>query len=273
MSLVPVESSRWLTQGITEAEVCYKRHLLEQRADRVYACASDDTWASRNRWAEAQLWTAAVAQGPLAVHCEPSSLLGEPLNVAVSGSPMVALALQVPEDLCLLWRGASEYELLSACVCQPSYWDLTQKVGLGLRAIHAPVAELGPVLAGRMAHFFDHLPDDQVFERRNWFVHGSGEGYQSQRDRLDYRKYSGSLYLRSERQSLRRIDRDLIVFSIRVDLEPLDRIIEHPQALSDLRLAVEALSGTALSDFGGVEKKQRVLSTLNQYQLDQCAAQ
>ncbi len=219
--------------------------------------------------AEEALWQLASSEGWVeSSRTAPLPALPDSVRMLVSRSPLVALSLCVAEDLCLMRRHEGEYRLVAACVCQPSYWSLTAKIGLPLNEIHRPVTDLDTAMAARMDRFFSNMPADSVFARRNWSIHSEAGAFQPQ-PLPEYGDRPGSsLFLRSERQSLRRLRDDLVVFAIRVDLEPLQHLREYPQALADLQLAVAQLSPTALCDFGGVVKQQAVLEQLKSLTAD-----
>ena len=65
------------------------------------------------------------------------------------------------------------------------------------------------------------------------------------------------LLMRSERQTLRRLDAATIVFSIRVSCRPLAHIIGHPEAAADLLRAFDTMdaaerSATGFAHYGAV---------------------
>lgn len=252
MGLSPVAVEDWLTPA-DRAATERKRARLLSDPQQVSA-----VWEARG---------AAVALERASLQLEAAmailNLDHPPAPDATAALPLVPAALAVREDLCLLWRVGSDYRLLAGVVCAPSYWSLPVKMGLSLPAIHAPVAAMDKTLQARMQRFFVTLPASRVFMRRNWFVHGSAEYFQPDPDALDY-GHPTPLYIRSERQTLRRLDDDLVLFAIRVDIEPLARVAAYPQALVDLRQAVAGLAAGALADFGGASKQRCVLNALQQ---------
>ncbi|MGI9323605.1 MAG: heme-dependent oxidative N-demethylase subunit alpha family protein [Pseudomonadales bacterium] len=269
IGLQPVPKARWLTQPMLAREYHLKCQLIDTQQSQVYACWAHDTQSQRNLAAEEALWQLAVSEGwgqrPLSLQLAP---LPDSVRMLVERSPLVALSLCVAEDLCLMWRHEGKYHLLSACVCQPSYWSLTAKIGLALSAIHRPVADLDSAMAGRMDRFFSKMPAHRVFARRNWSIHSEVEAFQPQAAPDHGDCPSGTLFLRSERQSLRRVSDDLVAFAIRVDVEPLQHVREYPQALADLQTAVTELSPSALCDFGGDAKRRAVLMQLRSLSAD-----
>jgi hypothetical protein len=135
------------------------------------------------------------------------------------------------------------YRLTAACVCAPSYWRLADKIGRPLDGIHAPVPSLNQKLAASMQQFFSRLPLDAVFERRNWLIHTSAELYHPNSDAWHdiSEDEVASLIVRSERQTLRRLDGARIAFTIRVSVHPLTEIVSYPEASLDLLTALDGL--------------------------------
>ncbi|MEM1435340.1 MAG: hypothetical protein AAGG11_14875, partial [Pseudomonadota bacterium] len=68
--------------------------------------------------------------------------------------------------------------------------------------------------------------------------------------------------VRSERQTVRRLADDLVLFTVRVDLHPLAAIHTSRAAVLDLELALDQLAGDDLYEFGGSRKRRRVLAAL-----------
>ncbi len=138
-------------------------------------------------------------------------------------APIVVASLQVPDDLCLMQRFNDVYRLTAACVCSPSYWRLAEKIGRTLDGIHDPVPTLNDKLSVKMAQFFTRLPEAAIFERRNWLMHTNPALYQPVSEAWDEVTSDSvrQLVVRSERQTLRRLDSDSVMFTIRVTCHPL----------------------------------------------------
>lgn len=254
VDLRPIARGGWLTPLQSATAFSEKQALLSERPAQCGA-----------------LW---ATTGALAALRRGEQLLAQQMSDAglTTGSsvptdptiPLLAAALQVHEDLCLMWRVGGSYCLLAANLCRPSYWSLADKLGCSLLDIHAGVTDLTGAQRQRMQSVFDKLPSERVFERRNWFMHSSGAGFEPQPDSMEYADYPGPWFLRSERQTLRRLDTDMLLFAIRVDIEPLERVQHHHQARDDLLIALRALDDTALQDFGGADKRAAALNAVLQ---------
>jgi len=161
-----------------------------------------------------------------------------PLAVT-SVEPLWEASQWVADDLCLLMPGRHGYELVAASLAAPSYWKLEDKIGRPLQQIHAPVPGFQQKLAGQVARFFEHLLPEYPVWRGNWSVVDSPELLQ----RGGASVAGGDLYLRVERQSLRRLPQTgAVAFTIRVSINPLRDLLAVPGAVAALRDAVNAMS-------------------------------
>lgn len=136
--------------------------------------------------------------------------------------PLERAGLSVQEDLCLMRRLPSGWHLAAGSVCFPSRWRLAHKVGLHVTQVHEPAEGYAETLATRVDRLFDGLRDAPVW-RRNWFVHPDPDLFQPDRPAngdpvVAAADVGDSLYLRSERQTLRRLDVEgaWILFTIRI---------------------------------------------------------
>ncbi|MGR3502887.1 heme-dependent oxidative N-demethylase family protein [Pseudaestuariivita sp.] len=129
--------------------------------------------------------------------------------------PLETLAQLVQEDLCLLAPAGGGSVLTGAVLCFPASWRLSEKIGRPLPEIHAPVPEYDDGLARRVQRLFDAIRVGQVLMRHNLLWYARPELYQP-RSEITPRKEAGpGEYLRSERQTLRRLPRTgAVVFAI-----------------------------------------------------------
>ena len=226
MGLRPIEPRHWLPDRITDAERARKQQLLADPAAWVFA-ALDGSRAGQ--------------QQILDVVNEVCGFATQPQSASVA--PLVTASLRVPDDLCLMERDGDSYRLTAACVCSPSYWRLAEKIGRTLDGIHGPVPTLNDKLGPTMLQFFARLPDAAIFERRNWLIHTNPEPYQPRSEAWHHVTQNDveALVVRSERQTLRRLDARTVIFTIRVSCYPLAQIVGFPEAARDLAVALDAL--------------------------------
>jgi dimethylamine monooxygenase subunit A len=159
------------------------------------------------------------------------------------------LALLVDEDLCYLAPdGHGRFLLVAGCVCSPSHWRLTDKLGQSVAAIHGGVAHYNDDLARRVEGFLERLRPGAVIGRRNWTVHETSERFEP-----DTPPSVGvppeQQWLRSERQTLQCLPRSGgLQFTIRTDMVQLrDVPFEHRRRLAE-RLAAEPVDLIAYRD-------------------------
>ena len=158
-------------------------------------------------------------------------------------------ALSAHEDMCLLQRFAGEefYRLIGAAVAWPTDWHPKDKLGLPLRALHAPIAGYEEQLATGVDRFMATLRPGAIYGRCNWFIAPTGERRwiaqgepHAQFAHVSAENAGETLYVRSERQTLRRLpETGAILFTIGVYVEPLAALT--PANLSTLSTAVQTL--------------------------------
>ena len=146
--------------------------------------------------------------------------------------PEVALACH--EDMCLLTlpEGDDQYRLIGAAVAWPSDWHPKDKLGLPLRALHAPIAGYEEQLATGVDRFMATLKPGAIYGRCNWFIAATGERRWIA-DKTPAEAFAHvtagnagkTLFVRSERQTLRRLpETGAILFTIGIYVEPLGNL-------------------------------------------------
>jgi hypothetical protein len=262
MGLRPIETKDWLPDRISAPDRDRKRALLSDPSSGVFAALENSFAGQRKILDEVTRFAslsgpahsvessdeigreaARIARSPAATDLTDAAIDCSGSERDAASAPIVRASLLVPDDLCLMEEHDGLYRLTAACVCSPSYWRLADKIGRGLDGIHAPVPTLNDKLAASMRQFFVRLPNDAVFERRNWLIHTNAEFYQPTSDawhHIDAGEVA-ALIVRSERQTLKRLDATTIVFTIRVSCHPLGEIAGHREAARDLLDALHAL--------------------------------
>jgi len=165
--------------------------------------------------------------------------------------PLELAGRLVQEDLCLLGRTSDEgdYVLTAACLCFPSRWRLSEKIGGSLDAMHAPVPGYGARLSDSVNGLFDRLRVDRPVLRSNWSVvddaalyQPSGHGRTAYSSSVTPENAGEMLWLRTERQTLRRLPASGdILFTIRVHVRPLSELAEEPEQAVRLASALEGV--------------------------------
>jgi hypothetical protein len=159
--------------------------------------------------------------------------------------PLDAAARLVQEDLCLMVLRDGAPHLDAASLCFPSYWRLADKLGRPMAAVHGPVAHYGDELATKVDTFLQRLRPERPVWRRNWSIHDDPTYFLPD----PTPPYAGTppegLYLRSERQTLRRLTRaDVVLFTIRTQQVPLEVVSERPDIAHRIAAAVAHWSPT-----------------------------
>jgi hypothetical protein len=192
MGLRPLDPAAWLVgDDERDAQLAYKRHLLEERHDDV----------------------SVLLPGSEAPAAEAAALVGAP--------DLESAALRVQDDLCVLVHRQPGWCLDAGVVCFPSMWSLREKAGHPMADVHGPVPAYAEELAERVDRFLDRL--QRPVWRRNWFIHDSPELHRPQLPpHLRAPRVPDDLWLRSERQILRPLPTTgAMLFTIRTQQVPL----------------------------------------------------
>nr|WP_255536249.1 DUF3445 domain-containing protein [Pacificimonas pallii] len=134
------------------------------------------------------------------------------------------------EDMCLLTlrEGEDQYRLVGTAVAWPSDWTPADKMGLPLRALHAPIQGYEDQLASGVDHFMAKLKPGAIYGRCNWFIAATrARRWVAPPPEIAFAHVTPdnageTLFVRSERQTLRRMpETGAIVFTIGVYVEQL----------------------------------------------------
>ena len=137
------------------------------------------------------------------------------------------------EDMCLLTlrEGDDQYRLVGAAVAWPSDWTPADKLGLPLRALHAPIQGYEEQLASGVDHFMAKLKAGAIYGRCNWFIAATGERrWVAEPPAQAFAHVTPdnageTLFVRSERQTLRRLpETGAILFTIGIYVTPLGEL-------------------------------------------------
>lgn len=181
--------------------------------------------------------------------------------------PLADAALWVPDDLCLMVQTAGLWRLEAASLCAPSFWTLRDKLGASLTGLHEGQAGLNEQLGDRMQAVFERLPEGRVLERRNWFLYGPSELFEPLDRDIEQPEKIPDLGIRTERQTLRRLAPDCILFTIRVRQLPFELIEDHPAAAADMAKSVRALTDAEWLAFSQRHRTEELLHYLDRIAL------
>lgn len=207
----------WLTSDEDrEEQLALKRHLLAVARDVVCAAVPGSEVSCREA-------AAAVA----------------------GAATLEDAALEVQEDLCVLQLRDGHWRLDAGVICFPSMWSLRDKLGQPMAGVHGPVPAYAEELAERVDRFLDRLRPDRPVWRRNWFIHHLPDLHQPSPPPPPSHELSvpGDLWLRSERQTLRRLEgTEAILFTIRTQQVPLAVVARRPGVAAAMARAIEGWS-------------------------------
>lgn len=167
--------------------------------------------------------------------------------------PLDAAGRLVQEDLCLLVEHDDGFRLDAASLCFPSYWRLSDKLGRPLPAVHEPVAHYDTELASRVDRLVSRLNPDRPVWRRNWSIHDDPTYFLPEpTERPPLGEPPAGLWLRSERQTLRRLPRSgAILFTIRTQQLPLSALARSPKVAHRMADAITSWSDQLRAYKGG----------------------
>lgn len=219
-----------------DAELMQKRNLLQQVHDQVFVSLPEGMQGS--------LETLTLLKEFL-----PSRFPDKfPLNIEVDDNlhPLEAASLLVQEDLVVMSPIDDQWILTAACVCFPSRWDLTQKLGQNLFDIHGPVPHYEERIGQATHTMFGKFTPERPVWRINWTVLDSPELHQpSGTTRAtagmtfgdDPRPFDQRTFFRTERQTMRVLPSSDVLFTIRSYVNSLAEIAtmrpEFRQQLAD----------------------------------------
>ncbi len=239
LGLRPIALDKWFATPISDALYHHKKALMDEQYNNVVQVVDGS----------------AAAQAALAENFDPETLKRFNYPDVIAG-----LSLTVSDDLCLI-EARGEQRLLAASVCSPSYWNLRDKIGRPLSAIHAPVRTLEEKIGEKIARFISNVPTRTPFERINWFVHSDRQRFHPETSAQTLGD-PATWIVRSERETLCRFTDDLALFTIDVRFADLAVIHAFPQARQDLASSLSGFDDDEINYFGGREKVRKLSAYL-----------
>ena len=191
-------------------------------------------------------------------------------------SPLECASRLVQEDLVLMARGDTGWQLAAASLCFPSTWVLAEKFGRDMDGIHKPVPGYAEHIGPRLLRIFDNLQVERPAWRLNWSIYDGPELYAPRR-RPGPRLWlsegvvaDANCFIRIERQTLRKLPATgFILFTIKVLLDPLAALGRHPEgpALArGLKARLQQLDAAQLAYKGLVESRDILVAALARYE-------
>jgi hypothetical protein len=255
MGVGRIDESEWLvTDDGRDEQLALKRRLLTDHRDDVLAFAPDLDTAPACAELERML-----------VHLRRYSAANDPEN----GGWLERAALSVQEDLCVLLPDADgRLVLAAACVCFPSHWRLRDKIGRSAMAIHGPVPRYDSEIGQKVDTFLERLRPTAVMRRRNWMIHETPELFVPDAPAApDTSIPPGQLWLRSERQTLRRLSESgAVVFTIRTQQVQVAALEHRPAVAAALAARLRAQPDDVAGYAGYTAHVPALIHRLSQWQ-------
>jgi hypothetical protein len=250
MGLLALKPEEWIEvdDSFTE-ELRLKRRLLAERHDECFQALPDTEHAGAEI---AQLLFAHLPRHFPQIYGEDGeALLLRPLDerwrLEETGlHPLDLAGRLVQEDLCVMRGKGTTWRLVAASLCFPSRWRLADKIGRPLAGIHAPVAFYEEKLARPVDRFFGILKEEKPVWRLNWSLHDNPALFQPHGHApgpgVTAETAGEKLYLRVERQTLRRLPRSGdVLFTIRTYIRPLAALAGRPEDCARFAATIRSL--------------------------------
>jgi len=222
-----------------EALVAQRRHWFAVDAPRYAVLLPGAEPMVRETIALARRWQSLTPEGDAAIR-----------DAGATGdgwAELLALGVAWEMDFALLSVAGGEPKLVAGCVCFPSQWRLTDKVGHGISVIHGPVPGLNAALAPRIAGFLAKLKPGPAFLRANWGLSRSAELNQHPEQnipRLAPPLRADEVFLRIENQALVALPASGgVLFGIRLEVHPLAEVRRDPVAARGLSRGLRTMPG------------------------------
>lgn len=175
----------------------------------------------------------------------------------------IKLGMQWEPDFLLL---DADLTLQAGCVCFPSTWALTEKVGLKVWDIHSPVPTLNAELGDSVNTFLTRLKPGAFWTRTNWGLSRSNalNQHPSQEiPRLDETSAIEDVWLRVEYQGLTRLPHSgAILFLIRVLNFSLAEVVEQQDLKEGVIFALKTMPESVAVYKGIARSRNRLLTNL-----------
>jgi hypothetical protein len=250
MGVRTLDIRHWLVlDDRLEEEIRERRRLSHHCRNLVYDMLPAAEPACRELLALAVDWLCGQA-------ADRFERIGDGLRVRMTGEvvrlaapdPLLALGCLVQEDLLLLELGPDgSYFLSAGHLCFPLDWKLADKIGRTVVDIHDPVQGFGERLASPLQRLFQNLEPERPVWRANWTLTSTPELCRPDRSdhlaHLDGDRVGRSLWLRVERQTLRRLPRTrAVLFTVKTYVNPLEEVARGPGTAATLAARLREMS-------------------------------
>ncbi|MFM8942765.1 MAG: heme-dependent oxidative N-demethylase family protein [Acidimicrobiaceae bacterium] len=250
----PVEITNWLLRDAEfDLTLQLKKKLLATRRNEVVG----------------------LQPGGNEVAQEAAQLVCEWVGVELRSSGVNALveaSLLVADDLAVLQPvkshdGSEQLLLNAAVVCCPSRWMLSEKMGHNMLAIHEPVAKYADQVGAAVDTYFQRLTVEKPVWRSNWIIQDHPALFQPQIPSGPLVKTPDELWIRMERQTLRRLPKTGgILFTIRGYQQPLPEYLSRSKQIAqNTRTLVERLPEDVAQYKSVLKYRPAIMNWINQF--------
>lgn len=239
IGLMPLDLARWIEPDADLPRYLgEKRNLAGSRHADVFV-AEDDTLAAQEECLQLLAdYLCSAHPGLYKRHGSLIEVAGTTVDLDDPAlSPLMKAGLLVEDDIVIMRRKDDGWHLVAGHVSFPSSWSLQEKFGRPMQAIHADVPGFGEGTrnAALITRIFDNLQVTQPVERMNWSVNTTGDLFlpvsKHRRPPSSEDLTLAERFARVERQTLRKLPvSGDIVFTIRVYVDPIAAIENHPRA-------------------------------------------
>jgi hypothetical protein len=178
-----------------------------------------------------------------------------------SNDVLLQLASVIAEDLVVLAREDDEWKIVAGAVIFPSRWKLSEKIGKGMDAVHAPVPGYATALAPYMTATFDKVTVDRPVWRKNWSLHSTEHLHQP--TSIHEPVAPADYWWRTERQTLTRSRvGEFMYFTIRNRAEPLQWIKNDPESSALFAETLASYSSETIEYKGLIKDHQAIVDFL-----------
>jgi dimethylamine monooxygenase subunit A len=172
--------------------------------------------------------------------CGPSPAAGDQLG------RLIELGQQLEPDLVLLAPGADgRMAVVAGCVCFPSYWRLTDKLGLPVDGVHGPVPGLNASLGTAINKYLARMKRGSCWLRANWGLAATPERNEHpdrHARRLEMPVDFERIWIRREDQAILSLPASGgVLFGIRVVVQPLAELARSPEKAERLGRALRTM--------------------------------
>ena len=206
---------------------------------------------------------------------EAAQLVSQWAGVELSSTGINALvdaSLLVADDLAVLQPvksqdGSEQLLLNAAVVCCPSRWMLSEKMGHNMLAIHEPVAKYADHVGAAVDTYFQRLTVEKPVWRSNWIIQDHPALFQPQIPSGSLVKTPDELWIRMERQTLRRLPKTGgILFTIRGYQQPLPEYLSRSKQIAqNTRTLVERLPDDVAQYKSVLKYRPAIMTWINQF--------